>query len=76
MSAYHCNTHEKQGQEKTTTYYHRKDKTSPYHIDVLFASEIFLDELESIEIGSYEEWIEFSDHMPISAEFNRRKIIL
>lgn len=70
-SAYHCNTYEKQGQEKSPTYYHRKDKTSSYHIDFLFASEIFLNQLESIEVGSYEEWIEFSDHMPISAEFNR-----
>ncbi|KXY57679.1 endonuclease/exonuclease/phosphatase family protein [Bacillus cereus] len=70
-SAYHHFSEEEQGEELKATHYFRKEKARPFHIDCLFASEIFLNELESIEIGSYEEWIEFSDHMPISAEFNR-----
>ncbi|MED3126406.1 endonuclease/exonuclease/phosphatase family protein [Bacillus wiedmannii] len=70
-SAYHHFSEEEQGEELKATHYFRKEKARPFHIDCLFASEIFLNELESIEIGSYEEWIEFSDHMPISAEFKR-----
>lgn len=69
-SAYHHFSKEEQGEESKATHYFRKEKMRPFHIDCLFASEIFLNQLESIEIGSYEEWIEFSDHMPISAEFN------
>lgn len=72
-SAYHYFFKEKQGEESKATHYFRKEKARPFHIDCLFATEIFLNELESIEIGSYEEWIEFSDHMPISAEFNDKK---
>lgn len=71
MSAYHYLSKEEHGQELEPTHYFRKEKTRPFHIDFLFASEIFLDQLKSYNIGSYEEWIKFSDHMPISAEFNR-----
>ncbi|EJQ92942.1 endonuclease/exonuclease/phosphatase family protein [Bacillus cereus] len=76
MSAYHRYADEEQGQETKPTYYYRKDKEKPFHIDFLFASEIFLDQLKSFKIGTYEEWIKFSDHMPISVEFDRGKIIL
>ncbi len=69
-SAYHQFFEEEQGEELKATHYFRKEKVRPFHIDCLFASDIFLNKLESIEIGSYEEWIEFSDHMPLSAEFN------
>lgn len=69
-SAYHQFFEEEQGDESKATHYFRKEKTRPFHIDCLFASKIFLKQLESIEIGSYEEWIQFSDHMPLSAEFN------
>ncbi|HDR7705641.1 TPA: endonuclease/exonuclease/phosphatase family protein [Bacillus thuringiensis] len=70
-SAYHHLSKKEQGEELKATHYFRKEKARPFHIDCLFASKIFLNELESIEIGSYEEWIDFSDHMPIIAEFNR-----
>ncbi|GIX59450.1 hypothetical protein BK744_09510 [Bacillus thuringiensis serovar zhaodongensis] len=69
-SAYHHLSEEEQGDESRATHYFRKEKARPFHIDCLFTSKIFLNELESIEIGSYEEWIQFSDHMPISAKFN------
>lgn len=69
-SAYHHFSKKEHGDELKATHYFRKEKARSFHIDYLFASEIFLNELQSIEIGSYEEWIEFSDHMPIIAEFN------
>lgn len=70
-SAYHQFSKEKQGEESKATHYFRKEKGRPFHIDYLFASEIFLEQLKSFKIGSCEEWIEFSDHMPIIAEFNK-----
>jgi len=50
-SAYHQFSKEKQGEESKATHYFRKEKARTFHIDCLFASEIFLNELESIEIG-------------------------
>ncbi|MFK4469761.1 endonuclease/exonuclease/phosphatase family protein [Bacillus sp. RC252] len=70
-SAYHHFSKEEHGEESKATHYFRKEKARPFHIDFLFASEILLDQLKSFHIGSREDWIEFSDHMPISAEFNR-----
>ncbi len=69
-SAYHHFSKEEHGEELKATHYFRKEKARPFHIDFLFASKILLDQLKSFHIGSREDWIEFSDHMPISAEFN------
>ncbi|MGF2711782.1 endonuclease/exonuclease/phosphatase family protein [Bacillus cereus] len=70
MSAYHHFSKEEHGKESEATHYFRKEKARPFHIDYLFASEIFLGQLKSFNIGSCEDWIEFSDHMPIIAEFD------
>lgn len=70
-SAYHHFSKEEQGKELKVTHYFRKEKARPFHIDFLFASEILLDQLKSFLVGSREDWIDFSDHLPISAEFNR-----
>ena len=70
-SAYHHFYDEEHGEELKATHYFRKEKARPFHIDFLFASKLLLDQLKSFHIGSREDWIEFSDHMPIIAEFNR-----
>ncbi|MGG0728011.1 hypothetical protein ABE072_22345 [Bacillus paramycoides] len=70
-SAYHRYFKEKHGQETKPTYFFRKDKSSPFHIDFLFASEIILDQLNLVEVGSFEKWIKSSDHMPIYIEFDK-----
>ena len=41
----------------------------PFHIDFLFASESILSRLSHFEIGTYESWIKFSDHVPLCAVF-------
>jgi endonuclease/exonuclease/phosphatase family metal-dependent hydrolase len=52
----------------------------PYHIDYIFASVDFVSQLDSIEVGSYEDWQMLSDHMPVIATFkfdksqNNRKL--
>ncbi|EOP99105.1 endonuclease/exonuclease/phosphatase family protein [Bacillus cereus] len=69
-SAYHPFYEEEHGKDSEAPHYFRKEKARPFHIDYLFASEIFLEQFKSFKIGSCEEWIEFSDHMPIIAEFN------
>ncbi|MEH7463015.1 endonuclease/exonuclease/phosphatase family protein [Bacillus thuringiensis] len=71
MSAYHYYFNGEHGQESIPTHYFRKEKARPFHIDFLFASEIILKQLSFIEIGSFEKWIKFSDHIPISTVFDK-----
>lgn len=46
-----------------------KNKFDSY-IDFIFASETLLKQIRNLEIGTYEEWINLSDHMPIFMDFN------
>lgn len=46
-----------------------RHKNKPYHIDYCFASEDMIDKLHSVEIGDYEFWVKYSDHVPVIVEF-------
>jgi hypothetical protein len=67
-SMYHTLTNAEHGKESTPTFFLQKNPQKPYHIDYVFASKILIPEGSSnIEIGEREEWIKWSDHMPITA---------
>ena len=53
------------GEENVATLYHTKQQNKPYHIDYIFCKG---GEPVSCEIGSYDEWIALSDHMPVTAK--------
>ncbi len=64
-SAYHYENKEQQGQETQATFFlHRKYEKS-YHIDYAFLN---LDYYKDMELGKFEEWIIYSDHMPLYLE--------
>jgi len=68
-SLYHHISNQLQGEETSATFYlHRKIDKS-YHIDFAFLSKKLLNK-SNIEIGSYESWIDYSDHMPIIIEID------
>ncbi len=69
ISLYHEVTQEQQGKETNPTFYLHRNFSKSYHIDYCFAPKIFLNDLTSLEVGSYEEWINFSDHVPIVINF-------
>jgi exonuclease III len=69
-SVYHELLNEEHGLETMPTHYFRKENARPFHIDFIFASESILKQVSKFEIGSYEEWIPLSDHMPIVMEQN------
>ncbi len=62
-SLYHTQNSEKQGEEKTPTFFHQRKMEKKYHIDYCFTSKAFCN--CTIEIGEVEKWMEFSDHMPL-----------
>lgn len=60
---HHCNS-EAQGKETQPTFFMHRKRARPYHIDYAFASAELM-KGASISVGDPEQWLEFSDHMPI-----------
>ena len=71
-SVYHKHFDQTQGKEQHATFYLYKHKHKTYHIDYCFASIDMLEHLKSVEIGDYESWIKYSDHVPVMVSFNKK----
>lgn len=69
-SLYHLYINEEQGKESIPTFFLHRKQENPYHIDYVFASKMFSDNLISLEIGNIENWLKLSDHLPVICEFN------
>jgi exodeoxyribonuclease III len=69
-SVYHKYFNQVQGKEQHPTLYMYRHKDKPYHLDYCFASEDVANKLKSVEIGDYESWIKYSDHVPVIVTFN------
>jgi len=72
-SLYHRNRGIGHGGEPDPTFYLHRKTTKPYHIDYVFAGPGWT--LEHIQVGTAEDWLEISDHMPVSATTSRRVTI-
>ncbi len=70
FSCYHFHYKQVQGKEEHPTFYLYKHKDKPYHIDYCFASSDMLGKMQSIEIGEYDFWKKYSDHVPVIVTFN------
>jgi len=68
-SIYHQFYNEEQGKESRPTLYHLRNRKKPYHVDYAFISKQLLDK-NDIYIGDADEWLEFSDHMPLVFSIN------
>lgn len=64
-SSYHYYYNESQGHESLPTIFFQKNEQKPYHIDYCFLSNNLLNKVSKVEVGSYNNWIKYSDHMPI-----------
>jgi len=64
-SCYHKLNNEDFGTEECATLYHTKKRDKTYHIDYVFLKGL---NPKSIEIGSYDDWIKLSDHVPVVVE--------
>jgi len=68
-SCYHLATGEGQGEETCPTLYLQRNLSKPYHVDYIFTREgptTFAK--ASLQVGRAEDWLSFSDHMPLMAE--------
>lgn len=68
-SAYHIFNGESHGAETQPTYYFRYDRNKPYHIDYCFIPQSWTKCLHSVQVGSYDDWRPFSDHVPLNIQF-------
>ena len=64
-SSYHYHFKEEQGDETRPTFFYHHKKEKPFHIDFCFLSKNLTERLSKVEIGKYENWIKFSDHVPM-----------
>lgn len=64
-SLYHRVFKEVQGKESRPTFFHYRHQDRPYHIDHVFVSSDLVEQSD-LQVGEYDDWISFSDHMPIS----------
>lgn len=64
-SLYHEVFREQQGEESTPTLFLQRNLVKPYHVDYAFASRSLVPLCKQFTIGKPEEWLSFSDHMPI-----------
>lgn len=69
FSTYHKYYNQRQGKEEHATLFMYRHQDKPYHIDYCFASNYFTENLKSVEIGTYKDWIKYSDHLPLIVEF-------
>jgi len=68
-SAYHHYYNLQHGKEEHPTLAMFRHRDKPYHIDYCFATADFLNELKSIEVGTYDQWHQYSDHTPLIITF-------
>lgn len=70
FSCYHLHHKQIQGKEEHPTFYLYKHKDKPYHLDYCFASTDLIDKIQSVEIGEYDFWKQYSDHVPVIVTFD------
>src|SRR5882724_10346082 len=69
-SVYHRYFKQVQGKEQHPTLYMYRKKDKAYHIDYCFVSEPIANKLKSVEVGDYDSWIKYSDHVPVIITFD------
>jgi len=68
-SLYHLANGEAQGVEAHPTFFLHRHINRPYHIDYLFAhNDRLRAESLKLDVGVPDDWLKFSDHMPIVVE--------
>jgi len=69
QSTYHFYHEEIQGKESRPTLFLHRKIDRPYHIDFCFASDFFIQRLKNVEVGTFEDWMPYSDHCPLMVDY-------
>ena len=68
-SIYHKHFNSEHGKEQHPTFFLQRNQNKRNHIDYCFASADFIEKVNEVEIGTYENWITYSDHSPLIINF-------
>ncbi len=68
-SVYHHYFGVDQGLEIHPTFFLQRRLHKAYHIDYCFCSKDFFLNLDEVIVGKFEDWISFSDHVPLIINF-------
>lgn len=68
-SLYHKHFNQIHGSEQHPTLYMYRCREKSYHIDYCFASSDMLEHLKSVEVGDFDIWGKYSDHVPVIITF-------
>jgi exodeoxyribonuclease-3 len=68
-SVYHLHHNQSHGTEMHPTQYMYRHQDKPYHLDYCFVSKDLADKIISVEVGGFEDWCGYSDHVPLIVDF-------
>ena len=66
VSAYHSVRGEEHGSERENTYYHQWNPLKGFHIDYCFVPLAWQHRISDVQVGSYDDGKEQSDHRPLT----------
>lgn len=69
-SLYHTFFNEQQGQETKPTFFLQRNRAKSYHTDYIFASTAIEQKVTKFEIQDIENWLNYSDHLPVCCEID------
>jgi hypothetical protein len=69
VSAYHHHFTQEHGKEEHPTLSMFRHRDKPYHIDYCFASSDLINRMTAVEVGTYDDWHQLSDHTPLTVKF-------
>ncbi len=70
VSSYHLYHKQLQGKEEHPTFHLYRHQNKPYHLDYCFVSTDLAEKILSVEIGDFEFWSQYSDHVPLIVSFD------
>ena len=73
-SCYHLHHNQTQGKEEHPTFYLYRHQDKAYHLDYCFASADLTKKIMEVEIGAYDFWMQYSDHVPVMVTFDTTSI--
>jgi exonuclease III len=73
FSSYHLHHNQIQGREEHPTLYMYRHKDKPYHIDYCFVPADISKKIKSVEVGSCDFWMQYSDHVPLIITLSHKK---
>jgi endonuclease/exonuclease/phosphatase family metal-dependent hydrolase len=70
VSAYHTFFGEEFGRESRPTHFYKGSRESAWHLDYCFIPASWADRIRSVHVGTYAEWHEYSDHVPLVVDLD------